>query len=131
MPVNIIIGLLALLVALVLYSIGTFGAFRSKSITRRHINFLLVGFVFDVLATAMMAISSGGLDLSPLSDLLHTIIALVAMFGMLAIALLGLRALSANNESAKASLARWVMAPWVIWVFVFVWGMISRGSQRL
>lgn len=131
MPLNIVIGLVALLGALILYSMGTWGAFRSKSINRRHVTYLLAGFAFDVLATAMMAIEAGGLDLSPLPDLLHTIVAFVALFGMLAIAILGYRAVTTNSDDARSTLARWVLAPWVVWVFVFVWGMVSRGSQRM
>ncbi len=131
MPVNIIIGLVALLGALVFYSMGTWGAFRSKAISRRHVTYLFIGFAFDVAATAMMAIEAGGLDLAPLSDLLHTIVAFVALFGMLAAAIVGLRAVQGGNEKASAAVARWVLAPWAIWVFVFIWGMVSRGSQRL
>lgn len=130
-PVNIIVGLVALLVALVLYSLAAWGAFRAKSLGRRHVTYIWIGFAFDVLATAMMAIAAGGLDLSPLADLLHTVIAFAAMFGMLAVAVVGSRALGAANEATLHALSRWVLAPWAVWVLVFVWGMISRGSQRL
>lgn len=131
MPINIVIGLIALLVALVMYSLGTWGAFRAKAINQKHVTYLFVGFAFDVVATAMMAIEAGGLDLSPLPDLLHTIVAFVGLFGMLAAALIGLQAVRNNNARAAASVARWAVAPWLIWVFVFVWGMLSRGSQRI
>ncbi len=131
MPVNIVVGLLALAAALVLYSMGVWGAFRSKAVTRRHVTYLFAGFAFDVLATAMMAVSSGGLDLSPLPDLVHTVVALVAMLGMLAVAILGARALATRDDKLAAAVATWIAAPWVLWVAVFVWGMLSRGSQRL
>ena len=131
MPINIVIGLVALLVALVLYSMGAWGAFRAKTFTGRHATYLWVGFAFDVLATAMMAIAAGGLDLSPLSDLLHTIVAFVGMFGMLAAAIVGTQALAKGDDELRSSVAAWVLAPWAVWVFVFVWGMVSRGSQRL
>ena len=129
MPVNIIIGLVALLVALVLYSIGTWGVFRAKAVTKRQVVYLFVGFGFDVLATAMMAISAGGLDLAPLSHLLHTILAFVGMFGMLAAAIVANRAVSSADRKAGAALAKWILAPWAVWVFVFVWGMISRAPR--
>ena len=131
MPINIIVGLVALLVALVMYSIGTFGAFRAKAIAQKHVTFLWVGFAFDALATAMMAIEAGGLDLSPLADLLHTLVAFAAMFGMLAAAISGMRAIKANNDALRAAVARWILAPWVLWLFIFVWGMVSRGSARM
>jgi len=131
MPINIIIGLLALVVALTMYSIAIWGAFRAKTIVKGTVTFLWIGFAFDVLATAMMAIAAGGLDLSPLSDLLHTVIALLVMVFMFAIAVLGGRALAAGDEATKALLARWMVAPWLLWVVVFVWGMLSRGSARI
>jgi len=130
-PINIVIGLVALLVALILYSLGVFGVFRSKTVSSRHAMFLWIGFAFDVLATAMMAIEAGGLDLSPLPDLLHTVVAFAAMFGMLAVAIVAFRALKSSDAAAQAALARWILAPWVLWVFVFVWGMVTRGSQRM
>jgi uncharacterized repeat protein (TIGR03987 family) len=131
MPINIVIGLVALLVALVMYSIGSWGAFRAKTVTRRHATYLWIGFAFDVLATAMMAIAAGGLDLSPLSDLLHTVVAFVGMFGMLAAAIFGTIALAKADKRLSASVATWVLAPWAVWVLVFVWGMVARGSARL
>ena len=131
MPVNIIVGLVALLVALVLYSLGAWGAFRAKSLQRRHVTYIWIGFAFDVLATAMMAIAAGGLDLSPLADLLHTVVAFVAMFGMLAVAIVGSQGLRAANDAVLRTLSKWALAPWAVWVLVFVWGMISRGSQRM
>ena len=131
MPLNIIIGLVALLVAVVLYSLGCWGSYRSKTITRRHVIFLWIGFAFDVLATAMMALAAGGLDLEPLPDLLHTVLALVVMLGMLAAAVAGSRAVMADDEQARAAVAKWVLVPWVMWVLVFLWGMLARGSQRM
>lgn len=131
MPVNIIVGLVALLIALVLYSLATWGALRAKSLQRRHVTYIWIGFGFDVLATAMMAISAGGLDLSPVSDLIHTVVAFAAMFGMLAVAVIGSQALKAANDTTLRALSRWVLAPWALWVLVFVWGMVTRGSQRI
>ncbi len=131
MPLNIIIGLIALLVAIVFYSIGSWGAFRSKAVTQRQVVYLWIGFAFDAVATAMMAIQAGGLDLSPFADLLHTLLAFLAMFGMLAAAIVGMRAVMRDDDGMRAAVARWVLAPWALWVLVFVWGMVSRGSARL
>jgi len=131
MPLNIIIGLIALLGALVMYSIASWGVFRSKTVTQRHVTFLWVGFAFDTLATAMMAIAAGGLDLSPLADLLHTVIAFVAMFGMLAAAIVATRTPRPMAAGARAKLASWILLPWAFWVLTFIWGMLARGSARV
>lgn len=126
MPVNIIIGILALVVALVLYSVATIGALRARTMTRRHVTLILVGFVFDVLATAMMALQAGGL----VNDL-HTYLAFIGLFGMMAAGLTGAWALSGKRAAVLDALPRWTVAPWVVWVFVFVWGMVQRGAARM
>ncbi|MGB4592911.1 MAG: hypothetical protein WBI63_03940 [Coriobacteriia bacterium] len=131
MPVDTVVGLAALVAALVFYSIGSWGAFRAKSIAKKHVTFLWIGFAFDVIATTMMAISAGGLDLSPLSDLLHTLVAFAAMAGMLAAALSGMRAVNTSNERVQATLARQVLVPWALWLFIFLEVMASRGSARM
>lgn len=131
MPVNILIGIVALIVALVLYSVGSWAAFRAKAFSAKQVRLIWIGFVFDVIATAMMAIQAKGLDLEPLSDLIHTVLAFAAMFGMLAIAILGSRALKAADEVALKALSRWTLAPWALWTGVFLWGMAARGSQRM
>lgn len=126
MPVNILVGVLSVVVALVLYSIGAWGAFRAKGVARKHAILLWVGFFFDVLATTMMALQIGGFEKS-----LHTAIALLAMAGMLAAAAFGSWALKKADAALSATVARWVLAPWALWAFVFVWGMAARGSQRV
>ncbi len=93
---------------------------------------LWVGFVFDVLATGMMAMQIGGLDLRPGAPLLHTVLALVGMFGMFAVALVASYAFASGKDGARGlALTRWALAPWVVWVAVFVWGMSTRGAARV
>jgi hypothetical protein len=134
MAPNIMVGILALLIALVLYSMGTWGAFRAKAINKRHVTFILIGLAFDVLATIMMGLSVengflGFFDVEPLADLLHTVVAMVALFGMAAAGIMGWQAVKKNDAKAAASVAKWVVAPWALWVFVFVWGMIARAPR--
>lgn len=109
-----------------MYSMGSWGAFRAKTVTKRHVTYLWIGFAFDVLATAMMAISARGLDLEPLPDLLHTLSAFVVMFGMAGAAIIGMRALKSGNDALAATLAKFILAPWALWVLMFLWGMASR-----
>jgi hypothetical protein len=126
MPVNILIGVLSLFGALVLYTVGVWGAFRSKAVGSRHVVLLWIGLVFDVLATSMMALQIGGFGRD-----LHTALALLGMFGMFLAAAVGSWALAAGHDAARRFVARWTVAPWALWVFVFVWGMVSRGAARL
>jgi hypothetical protein len=122
MPVTVMIGILALIIALVLYTVAVWQAFRSKGLKPKQLYFLWIGFAFDVLATATMAIEAGGIQHD-----LHTIIAFVGMFGMLAAAIIGTWAHSARKDGVLAGVAKWIAVPWVAWVAVFVWGFASRG----
>lgn len=126
MPVNIMVGILALLVALVAYSIGVWGAFRARGVRVRDLVFLWVGFAFDVLATTMMALQIGGIGQD-----LHTVLAFIGMIGMLLAAAIGTWAYATANDAVRLNVSRWVVAPWAIWVALFVWGMIERGAARM
>ena len=131
MPVNIVIGLVALLLALVLYSIGTWGAFRAQGLTKRILTTLWAGAVFDVLATVMMGLQVGGLDMRTPESTLHTVLALLAMAGMIAGAAVGTWASSAKRADVAATVSRALLAPWALWIAVFVWGMVTRGAARM
>jgi uncharacterized membrane protein (UPF0136 family) len=125
-PVNIVIGVLALVVALALYSWGVIGALRTRSVSKKHVTLIAAGLVFDVVATVMMAIQAGGL----VNDL-HTYLALIGFFGMVAVAAIGEWALTKAKPAVLASLSRWALLPYAVWVVVFVWGMIERGAARV
>jgi hypothetical protein len=131
MPVNIIVGLVALLVALSLYSIGTWSAFRAKGFSARSVAILWVGVVFDLLATVMMGLQVGGLDLRTPESTLHTVLALLAMAGMIAGAGIGTWSVSAKRADIAARASRLLVAPWALWVAVFIWGMATRGAARM
>ena len=131
MPVNIIVGLFALLAALILYTIGAWSAYRARSFSTRTLVLLWVGVVFDVLATTMMGWQIGGLDLRPGAPLLHTVLALLAMAGMIAGTALATWAVSAKRADVASAVSRWLLAPWALWVAVFVWGMVTRGAARM
>lgn len=126
MPPNVIIGLVALLVALAAYSFGTWGAFRAKGAKQSHLVALWIGVVFDIVATASMSYSLGW----KLENSLHTYLALLAFFGMLVAASLTLGAIRKSDGKLLANVAKWTVAPWALWVAVFVWGMIERSPKR-
>lgn len=129
MPVPVMIGLLALLVALVLYSLGTWGAYRRRHLERRDLVYLWVGFAFDVVATTMMAVQYGGLDLRPGTPLLHTTLALLAMLAMALGAAAFTWAYAKRDASTGVSVSRWVPVAWLLWMGVFVWAMIDRAPR--
>ncbi|MHB1340818.1 MAG: hypothetical protein ACYC77_11940 [Coriobacteriia bacterium] len=65
------------------------------------------------------------------TNIIVGLVAFSAMFGVLAFTLMGMRATKAGNDVLRAAVARWMLAPWVPWLFIFVWGMASRGSFRM
>jgi len=88
-----------------------------------------LGVAFDAVATFMMAISAGGsLQWDTPANKLHTALALAAFFGMVGVA----SAVSPLklNEKARTALTRVAIAPWALWVGVYVWGMITRMPRR-
>jgi hypothetical protein len=131
MPINIIVGLLALLVAVTLYTIGTWSAFRAKTFTRRTLIMLWVAAFFDVVATEAMALQYGGLDLRPGVPFWHTVLALLVMAGMIATVAVASWAVAGGREGLTTKCARWIPLPWALWVAVFVWGLLTRGAERM
>jgi small basic protein len=126
MPLNVVIGLVALLVAVITYSVGVWGAFRAKGATVRHLVFLWVGVVFDIVATASMSYSLGW----TLGNDLHTYLALGVFFSMVMVAAFGTWGHVKKNDAISVAVAKWAVAPWAMWVGVFVWGMIDRTPGR-
>lgn len=125
-----ILGTLFVLIAMVLYSIAVWGAFRRRAFTRRDLVLLAVGLVFDIAATSSMSSSIGWtLDLRPGLPTAHTVLALLAFFGMLAGTIAGYIAFRKTDAKAMRPVTRWIVAPWALWAFVFVWGASRIGLK--
>lgn len=150
MPVTILAGVLFVLVALVLYSLGVWGAFRRKGASKRDVTMLWLGFTFDVLATLMMSVQAttavqahlatnasfylvtlglGATTLVLLNDL-KTYLALLAMAGMLAGTIVTARAVTRSDTDRLKTLSRVMVAPWALWVVVFVMGLAANMPKR-
>jgi hypothetical protein len=118
------VGVLAVIVAMVLYSIGVWGAFRSKRFSQRNVMFILVGVVFDVIATGGMFVAAGNrFQFDTTFNIIHTSIALLGFFGMLAVGLVGVWAVQTKKDALLATLSRWALAPWALWAVSFVLGL--------
>jgi hypothetical protein len=150
MPVTVLAGLLFIVVALILYSIGVWGAFRRKGASKRDILMMWIGFAFDFLGTLMMAIKAtadvqaslatnpstyiavlglGATSLILLNNL-KTYLALLAMAGMLAGIFFSKAALASGDAAKNARMSRVILAPWALWVVVFVMGLIDSAPKR-
>lgn len=150
MPITILAGLVFVLVALVLYTIGVWGAFRAKAFRGRTLPVLWAGVVFDVLATLMMAIQPtvavqgniaknaayyivtlglGDTTLVLINDV-KTYFALLALAAMAAFTGLAQNAAATGDSDRQVALSRWIVAPWVLWAAVFVYGMATKMPGR-
>lgn len=122
MQPSTMVGILAMIVAMVLYSIGVWGAFRAKAFSQKHTLFVLGGVFFDVIGTGAMFVSAGYMFLNDAK----TYVALVAFFAMLALGLVATWAVQKNMDDLRAKLATWALAPWALWAAVFVWGFVAK-----
>jgi uncharacterized membrane protein YiaA len=129
MKPEVMVGVLAVIVAMVLYSIGVWGAYRSKRFSQRNVMFILVGVVFDVIATGAMFVAAGNtFQFDTTYNIVHTTIALLGFFGMLAVGLVGIWGVQKSKDELLAGLSRWALAPWALWAVSFVLGLLRpRG----
>lgn len=150
MPITILAGTLFVVAALVLYTIGAIGAFRKKGASKRDLLLLWLGFGFDVLGTAVMAVQATATvsaklatDASAymlnlgfgdttvvLENGLSTYLALLGMLGMLVVIVLVARAASAKDEKSALTMSRVIFAPWLIWVVSFVMMSIEKMPKK-
>lgn len=124
------LGTLFVLIAMIVYSVAVWGAFRRRVFTGRDLVLLAVGLVFDIAGTAAMSSTIGwSLDLRPGLPTAHTVLALLAFFGMLVGTALAYRAYRKTDAKAMLPITRWITAPWALWAFVFVWGASRMGLK--
>jgi hypothetical protein len=125
-----IIGMSTATLAVILYSIGVWAAFRKKEFTGKHLLLIDLGLVFDFIATmAMASTNSGMLKLNTTIWVVKTVIALLAMDGMVGLTVLGYWAKGRGDSKFMTALTRWALAPWALWVFVYLWGSARIGLK--
>ena len=120
------VGILGMIVAMVLYSIGVWGAYRGKRFSQRNVMFVLGGVFFDVIGTGAMFVAAGYRFVNDV----HTWVALAAFFAMLAVGLICTWAVQKNRDELLAKMSKWALAPWALWAFVFVWGFYQNMPKR-
>ena len=125
-PANVIVGLVSLLSALILYSVGTWTAFRRKGFGPVQVLTLWLGFAFDVVATVSMAWRLGHLDFDTPAGAQHTTLALLVMGGMALSAAVGTLSLSKHDEQLGAKMAKIIPLPWALWLLMFLWGLLDK-----
>jgi hypothetical protein len=124
------IGMLAATLAVILYSVGVWMAFRKKEYTGTALLLLDIGVVMDISATLAMSSTIGWtLKVDTLPWAVKTTLALLAMLGMILVTVTGYRAKGTANSKLMGTLTRWALAPWALWVFVYLWGSVRIGLR--
>ncbi len=107
--------------ALVFYSAGVLGEFRSKRLNKLHLGLFILGIICDTTGTYMMsqiAESSGN------SNILHTITGSLAL-GIMAIhVIVAIIVLAKNNENALKTFHKFSIVAWIVWLVPYFSGMI-------
>jgi hypothetical protein len=125
-----IIGMLAATLAIILYSVGVWMAFRKKEYTSKTLLILDVGVIMDITGTLAMASTVGwALKLTPMIWAVKTTLALLAMLGMIVVTAAGYWAKSTARAKVMVALTRWALAPWALWLFVYLWGSARVGLK--
>ena len=115
-------AVIAITMALILYTIGVWSEHRAKVLKPVHLVFFWLGLCADTTGTAMMsklADGSGGGLMSA-----HGITGLIAIILMLVHAVWATAVLVRRDEKAMHAFHRLSIIVWAIWLIPFVLGMM-------
>ena len=115
-------AVIAITMALILYTIGVWSEHRAKVLKPVHLAFFWLGLCADTTGTAMMsklADGSGGGLMSA-----HGITGLIAIILMLVHAVWATAVLVRRDEKAMHTFHRLSIIVWTIWLIPFVLGMM-------
>ncbi|ARJ39621.1 TIGR03987 family protein [Sporosarcina sp. P16a] len=118
----LIVASMAMVVALILYSIGVFGEKVSGTIRFKHLLFFVGGLVFDTIGTTLMnriASQGGGSSIG-----LHQITGGAALVLMAFHLVWAVWVYNKGNEKAKHQFHKFSLGVWSLWVVSFVLGIL-------
>lgn len=121
MSKELILASIAMIIALISYSIGVFGERRTGTIQLKHILFFVGGFIFDSTGTALMNQIA--------SENAESTFGLHQITGGAALVLMGFHLIWAiavykkGSEKAKKQFHKFSLGVWSLWVISFILGM--------
>lgn len=124
MPINIIIAVTAIILALVLYTIGVWGERLTRKLKTWHAVLFWLGFVFDIIGTTLMAQLAGKYNFD-----LHGITGVLAIVLMLCNAAWATIILIKHDEKANQSFHKFSIFVWLIWLVPFITGMVGAMAK--
>jgi uncharacterized repeat protein (TIGR03987 family) len=117
-------AIIAMTVALILYTIGVWSEHLAKNLKPWHLFFFWGGLLFDASGTLMMHLLAGG----------QFVITVHSMTGAIALLLMALHAFWATivmyrkNEKAMRSFHRLSLVVWVLWLIPYMTGVILNSG---
>lgn len=123
MSKDLILASMAMIIALISYSIGVFGERRTGTIQLKHILFFVGGLIFDSTGTALMNQIA--------SEKAGSTFGLHQITGGAALILMGFHLIWAivvykkGSEKAKKQFHKFSLGVWTLWVISFVLGMFA------
>jgi len=120
-------AILAINLALVLYSIGVWSERLQGRLKAWHTAFFWLGLVFDTLGTGIMFDYAGGMQFD-----LHGVSGVLAIVLMLIHAVWAALVLVRQDEKLIASFHKFSLFVWLIWLIPYfspmVFGMVAAGK---
>lgn len=120
----LIVAIVAMLLALSMYTIGVWGEKIVGRLKPWHLIFFWVGFVFDTAGTTVMSDIAGSFQFN-----VHGVTGLLAIVLMAFHAIWATVVLLRRQETAIKQFHRFSLAVWVFWLLPFVGGMIMAMSR--
>lgn len=119
---NALLGLaiVSMTLALVFYSIGTWGERIEKRLRLWHIVFFLLGLCADSFGTALMTEMNDPVN----KDVLHSITGAAALFLMAVHALWAILTYWKGSMKAKRNFSKFSVFVWAFWLIPYVLGVI-------
>ena len=119
MSLFILVAVIAVTIALILYSLTTWIELRSARVSRRSLAAVSAALTFDTVGTVLMTVNSPGFNLD-----FHTYIG----FSALGVMIIKTGWFAVRYRRGSGTLSRgeraFVVAAWVLWVFVYFSGMM-------
>lgn len=121
MSKELVLASIAMIIALISYSIGVFGERRTGTIQLKHILFFVGGLIFDSTGTALMNQIA--------SENAESTFGLHQITGGAALVLMGFHLIWAiavykkGSEKAKKQFHKFSLGVWSLWVISFILGM--------
>ncbi|WP_428865419.1 HsmA family protein [Clostridium sediminicola] len=117
----LIISIIAMILALICYSIGVWGERFSGRLTKSNLIFFWIGFVFDTTGTTVMSIMSNKFQFD-----IHGVTGLLAILLMLFHAIWATIVLVDNNDNLLVKFHKFSLFVWIIWLIPFITGALSN-----